>query len=192
MAITLRSIHFLTTLLLLSSPLLAQKYDYRLVATSKTSTLEKEMNQAAEAGFEFGSVMGGESSVGGKEVIVVMVKNLDNPGPAKTYKVLAASKTGTLQRELQQVGDAGFIYCGQTIFESAFGGREVSIILERELSDTQPRKIEYRLLATQRTSTMERELREAGNAGFEFLSVVIGKTALGGKEVVSILQRTEK
>lgn len=28
--------------------------------------------------------------------------------------------------------------------------------------------------------------------GFKFLSVVIGKTAFGGKEVVSILQRTEK
>ena len=36
---------------------------------------------------------------------------------------------------------------------------------------------------------MEKELREAGEAGFEFLDVVVGSTALGGKEVVSILRR---
>lgn len=57
----------------------SQKFDYRLLATSKTSTMEKEMNAAADAGFVFGSVMGGESSIGGKEVIVVMTKNLDAP-----------------------------------------------------------------------------------------------------------------
>jgi hypothetical protein len=36
---------------------------------------------------------------------------------------------------------------------------------------------------------MQKELREAGEAGFEFLDVVVGKTALGGKEVVSVLRR---
>ena len=39
---------------------------------------------------------------------------------------------------------------------------------------------------------MEKELKQAGDAGFAFLGVVIGKTALGGKEVISILQKAEK
>ena len=32
---------------------------YRVLATTKTSTLEKELNEAAEAGFRFETVMGG-------------------------------------------------------------------------------------------------------------------------------------
>jgi hypothetical protein len=96
-----------------------------------------------------------------------------------------------MQKELQQAGDEGFQYCGQTVFESAFGGREVAIILERS-ADTKAKRIEYKLLATTRTSTMEKELRQAGDAGFKFLGVVVGKTAFGGKEVISILQKAEK
>jgi hypothetical protein len=175
--------------LLLSEPAVAQKYDYRLLATSKTSTMEKEMNLAADAGFVFGGVMGGESSAGGKEVIVVMKKDLDNPTMGRRYTLLATSKTSTLQKELQQAGDEGFAYCGQTVFESAFAGREVSIILEQGRNKG---RIEYKLLATSKTSTMEKELKQAGESGFEFLAVVVGKTAFGGSEVISVLRKAEK
>lgn len=151
--------------------------------------MEKEMNQAAEAGFVFGSVMGGESSIGGKEVVVVMTKNSANPASQRKYLLLAASKTGTLQKELQQAGDAGFEYCGQTIFESTFGGQEVAIILEQGRSDSKGRRIEYKLLATSKTSTMEKELNQAGEAGYKFLGVLVGKTAFGGRELTTILQK---
>ena len=50
-------------------------------------------------------------------------------------------------------------------------------------------RYEYRLLATNKTSTMQKELNEAGAAGFSFVGVTVGETALGGKEVVSILRR---
>jgi len=182
----------LPALLLTTAALSAQKFDYRLLATTKTSTMEKEMNLAAQAGFVFGGVMGGESSFGGKEVIVVMTKDLDAPKPAsRQYKLLATSKTGTMQKEIQRAGDEGFLYCGQTVFESTFGGREVAVILERDLS-AEAQRIQYRLLATARTSTMEKELKQVGDAGFKFLGVVVGQTAFGGKEVVSILQKVEK
>jgi hypothetical protein len=32
--------------------------DYRVLATNKTSTMQKEMQEAAEAGFQFSGVMG--------------------------------------------------------------------------------------------------------------------------------------
>jgi hypothetical protein len=170
----------------------AQKFDYRLMATTKTSTMEKEISQAAQAGFVFGGAMGGESSFGGKEVLVVMVKDTEASKPAsRQYKLLATSKTGTMQKELQRAGDEGFAYCGQTVFESTFGGKEVAVILERDLT-VKAQRIEYKLLATSRTSTMEKELKQAGEAGFKFLGVVVGQTAFGGKEVVSILQKVEK
>jgi len=185
----LKSLIFATLLsVALNSALLAEKFDYRVLATSKTSTMEKEMNQAAESGFVFGGVMGGESAAGGKEVLVVMVKAEGKPSAGRKYVLLAASKTGTLQKELQRAGDEGFQYCGQTIFESAFGGREVSIILEQQPS---AKRVIYQVLATSKTSTMEKELKQAGDGGFQFLGVVLGKTLLGGSEVISILQKVE-
>jgi hypothetical protein len=166
----------------------APKYDYRLLATSRTSTMEKEMNEAADAGYVFGSVMGGETGMGGKEVVVVMLKKNGGETAKRSYKLLATSKTSTMQKELQQAGDEGFDYCGQTVFQSAFGGREVSVILERDPAAPK-RRVEFHLLATTRTSTMEKEVKQAGAAGFEFLGVMVGGTAFGGKEVVSLLRR---
>jgi hypothetical protein len=150
--------------------------------------MEKEMNEAAEAGFVFNSVMGGETGLGGKEVLTVMNKNSDGTTVKKRYKLLATSRTGTMQKELQEAGDAGFGYCGQTVFQSAFGGREVAVILEKS-ADAPVKRIEYKLLATKRTSTMQKELQQAGDNGYQFLGMVVGKTAIGGSEVLSILQK---
>ncbi len=169
------------------------KFDYRILATSRTSTMEKEMNEAADAGYVFGGVMGGETGFGGKEVVVVMIKNLvvEQAHTLKKYKLLATSRTSTLQKEMQQAGEEGFEYKGQTVFESALGGKEVSAIMERETT-TAAKRFSYRLLATSRTSTMQKELREAGEAGFRLLGVSVGKTGFGGSEVVCILGREEQ
>jgi hypothetical protein len=164
-------------------------YEYRLLATNKTSTMQKEMNESANAGFRFEGVMGGETAFGGSEVVVVMSR--DRESTVKTrleYKLLATSKTSTMQKEMQQAGDAGFEYKGQTVFSSTFGGREVVVILERD-PDAKIGQWEYKLLATSKTSTMQKELLEAGAAGFSFVGVTVGGTAFGGKEVVSILRR---
>jgi hypothetical protein len=169
----------------------APKYDYRLLATTRTSTMEKEMNAAADSGFVFADVMGGQSAFGGKEVLVVMSKPKAAPAAEKRrYRLLATSRTSTMEKELNQAGAEGFDYCGQTVFESALGGKEVSVILEQ--NPAQPaRRISYKVLATSRTSTLEKELNEAGAAGFEFLGVVVGSTAFGGKEVVSVMRKYE-
>ncbi|MCX6609096.1 MAG: hypothetical protein NTV52_36645, partial [Acidobacteria bacterium] len=58
--------------------------------------------------------------------------------------------------------------------------------------DNKAGKITYKLAATSKTSTMEKELRQAGEEGFKFLGVVVGKTAFGGNELISILYKSEK
>jgi hypothetical protein len=105
----------------LVSPALAQN-DIKVLATNKTSTLEKEMNEAAEAGYRFAAVMGGDTSFGGSEAVVIMTR-LDGARPMFAYRLLAANKTGTMQKELQEAGDAGYEYRGQTSFKSTFGGQ---------------------------------------------------------------------
>ena len=67
------------------------RVEYRVLATSKTSTMEKELNEAAEAGFRFLSVMGGETAVGGKEVVTVMGRS-DGTRPRYQYKLVAITR----------------------------------------------------------------------------------------------------
>jgi hypothetical protein len=161
--------------------------DVRVLATSKTSTMEKEMNEAAEAGFRFGAVMGGDTAFGGSEVVVVMVRT---PGERvrTQYKLLATGKTSTMQKELQEAGDAGFEFRGQTIFKSAFGGKEVVVLLERDKT-SEPVRYQYRLVATKKTATMQKELAEAMAAGYEFIGMTVAETLVGGDEVVGIVRK---
>ena len=45
----------------------------------------------------------------------------------------------------------------------------------------------YKLLATNRTGTMEEELNAAGAAGYRFIGTQGGETAFGGREAVVIM-----
>jgi hypothetical protein len=161
--------------------------DYRVLATNKTSTMEKELNEAAEAGFRFQAAMGGDTAAGGNEVVAVVMRT-GAVKPQYAYRLLATSKTSTMEKELQDAADAGFEYRAQTVFKSALGGPEVVCILERD-KDVVTRRSQYRLLATSKTSTLQKELLEAGAAGYEIVGMTVGKTALGGRELVAIARR---
>ncbi len=163
--------------------------DHRVLATTKTSTMEKELNEAAEAGFRLQAVMGGESAFGGKEVVVIMSRLERKSAGRFAYRLLATSKTSTMQKELQDAANAGYVYKGQTIFQSTFGGEEVVVILERD-KDVVNRPSEYKLLATSKTSTLEKEVQQAGAVGYEVVGMMLARTALGGKELVAILRRS--
>ena len=170
-----------------SSLALAQKaVEYRVLATNKTSTMQREMQDAADAGFRYGGVMGGKTAFGGSEVVAVMQR--DGSPERYQYLLLATNKTSTMQKEMQEAGDKGFEYAGQTVFNTAFGGEEVVVILEK-LVGAPITRYEYRLLATKKTSTMQKELAESGEAGFAFVGMTVAKSMLGGEEVVSILRR---
>lgn len=194
----MKRVGFLLILSVLATPVLPAfsegvgGVEYKLVATTKTSTAQKEMNEAADAGFRFNGVMGGATAFGGDEVVAVMSRPAGEKAVGKyQYKLLATSKTSTMQKEMQEAGDAGFEYRGQTVFKSTFGGQEVVVILERD-KDAAPSHHEYKLLGTSKTSTMQKELQEAGDAGFEFVGLTVSKTAMGGTEVVTILRRVIK
>jgi hypothetical protein len=163
--------------------------DYRVLATSRTSTMEREMNQAAEAGFRYAAVMGGETAVGGNEVVTVMMRPQGGAEPRYQYRLLATNRTSTMERELREAAEAGYEYRGQTVFQSTFGGREVVCILERRTDERPAGTSAYRLLATSRTSTLQKELQQAGTDGYEIVGMTVGRTAVGGNELVAILRR---
>ena len=49
---------------------------------------------------------------------------------------------------------------------------------------------EYLLLATSRTSTMQKEIREAADQGFQVVGMTVGETQFGGSELVTITRRS--
>ena len=166
------------------------RFEYRVLATKRTSTLEKELNAAGTEGFRFEGIMGGNTEWGGSEAVAVVSRQRKVEKQASfEYKLMATSKTSTMQKEMQQAADQGLEYRGQTVFETTFGGKEVAVIMERD-RDAKPERHEYKLLATSKTSTMQKELIEASEAGFQFVGMTVAETAFGGKELVTILRRS--
>jgi len=161
---------------------------YKVLATSKTSTMQKELQEAGDAGYRFIAVMGGETAMGGKEVVVLMEKRGDDKTKYE-YRLLATNKTSTLQKELQEAADAGWAAVGQTVFESMFGGKETAGILERNPEAPRGQRYEYKLIATSKTSTLQKELAQVAEQGYEAVGMTVGSTAMGGSELVVITRR---
>jgi uncharacterized glyoxalase superfamily protein PhnB len=107
-----------------------QKYDYRLLKIQKVSTMEQEMNEAAADGFAFQALL----ERNGQQLMLVMEKALDEKARGnKKYKLLSTSKTSTMQKELQEAGEAGFKILEMTVAETSFwGGHELVCILVKE------------------------------------------------------------
>ena len=168
-----------------SAPAFAQ-VQYKVLATALTSTMQKEMNEAGAAGYKFVAVMGGETALGGKEVVVLMQKGGDVSGKFR-YRLLATNRTGTMQKEIGEAALDGYDYVGQTVFVSAYGGEEVVSIVQRGAAAES--EFVYKLLATSKTSTLQKEMNELGRDGFEALGMTVGKTALGGNELVVIARK---
>jgi hypothetical protein len=149
---------------------------YKLLATSRTSTMEKEINEAAREGYRFAGTMGGDTHEG--EIITIMRKLPDGDDKDRfQYKLLATERTGTMQREMQEAADAGYEYAGQ------MARGEVMLIMERDKTEASRSHSQYRLLSTSRTGTMEKELNQAASDGFEFMSL------LKRGEVMAIMRR---
>jgi hypothetical protein len=161
--------------------------EYKLLATNRGSTMEKELNQEAAAGFALERVDAGETHGPIHEMVVVVSRDAGASGAQRyEYRVLDAHRTSTLQEELDEAAAEGFVHRGQTALEG-LGGPGVVVIMERDLSSPLERE-EYLLLATQRTSTMGQELLDAGSRGFALRGLSVGGTA-AGNEVVAILSR---
>ena len=93
-----------------------------------------------------------------------------------------------MQKEMQEVGRDGYLYRGQTVYSSMFGGDEVVVIMERDEVGP-PRQYDYQLLATSRTSTLETELNKVGQDGFRLVGITVAATVFGGDEVVVLTER---
>lgn len=62
-----------------------------------------------------------------------MERDIEMPQVAYEIKLLATSRTGTMQDELQEAADAGFEFVGLTVASTRFGGNELISIMRRRI-----------------------------------------------------------
>ena len=142
-------------------------------------------------GSDYGAVMGGETAVGGKEVVVVMqqIGIVDRGAQYRGIRLLATSRTSTMQKEMQAGGRRRVIRTsGRQCSKACLVARKLSSFssgIQRPL----PQRYQYRLLATTKTSTLERELKDAADGAYDVVGMTVAKTLVGGKELVTIARR---
>jgi hypothetical protein len=154
---------------------MASDQRYLLLATQRTGTMQKELDAAASSGFR---VLAGSPTSGNE--IVLFLERVAAPPDTYQYRLLATTKTSTMERELNGAAADGFRLMPQTamsqassgrqLFGGGFAGHEIIVVVERPPASS--RRYEYKLLATSKTSTMQKEVTEAVGAGFALVALL--------------------
>jgi hypothetical protein len=140
---------------------------FLLLATKKTSTMQKELDQAAAAGYR---VLAG-SNTSGTEAAVILEK-VAIPPNVYEYYLLATTRTSTMEKELNAQAMLGFRLLSRTMTEKQrqFGPAEILMVMEK--SPGAQKLYTYRLLATELTGTMQKEMAQASADGYEVVGIV--------------------
>ena len=157
--------------------------DYLLLDTERTSTMQQELQDAADHGYR---LVPGQGSWG---PTAILEKVLD-PEPIE-YFLLATSKTGTLQDEIDNAATQGYRLA------SVLGkGDEAVVVMRRAPGQADPTH-EYVVLGTKRAGSMEEELLAHAANGFRLVgqshynspsSAIVG-LLFDLPEMVAILER---
>ncbi len=152
---------------------------YLLLATKRTSTMQKEINEAVGKGY---AVAAGS---GGGELMIIMEKA---PKPPE-YELQWAAKTTNLEKKINEAAARGFRPVPRTLLaidksdslSFSLAVDETCVVMEKT---AQPETFTYKIIGTSRASTFKKELAQAAAEGFE----LIGFT-LSYHEQVGLLRR---
>lgn len=147
---------------------------YLLLAATRTGTMQTEINDAAARGYRVVAA----SRTEGAEVIVT----LERAEGRYQYRLIATTRTGTLQRELTEGVEAGYRVIPRAVTtkrasgNALFGNQnnrdegEVLIVMEKG-AELVP-DLAYQVLATSKTSTLEKEMGETAERGYALIALV--------------------
>lgn len=140
---------------------------YLLLSTVKTSTMQKELDEASGQGFR---IITAASSCGQSEMVLFLERVTQAPDTYK-YKLLATTRTSTMEKELNLAAREGFRLLPRTITaKEGFLTNELVSVLE--MAPKSSKRYEYRLLATSRTGTLQKEVTQAEADGFVLVGLV--------------------
>ena len=122
-------------------------------------------------------------------IVALLIGPLMSAGPPEVdltlrYLLLATSRTKTMQKELDEAAARGFRLLPSTMISKSqtFGGVEIVVVLEKEPRSEENYK--YLLLATSKTSTLQKEMSEAISQGWKVVGMVSR-----GEHIVILEQR---
>ena len=150
-------------------------HKYLLLATTKTSTMQKELDEASARGYRV--LVGSQAS---RNEMALFLELVAKPPEIFSYKLLATTLTSTMERELNKMAGEGFRLLPHTMMakRQLLGPNEGVVLLERP--PKVEKQYEYKLLATRRTATMQTEASDAFAAGF----VLVGMVSRGEHMVI--------
>ena len=148
---------------------------YLLLATERTGTMQKELDSAANQGFRV--LMGSPTS--GSEMVLFLERTAQPPD-TYAYRLLATTNVETMERELNEAAQQGFRLLPQTAISQASAGRRIlggglagsEIIVVVERAPKAERRYQYKLLATSRTGTMQKEVSQHVAMGFQLVALL--------------------
>ncbi len=172
-----------------AAPANASAREFRFVSTTKVSTMEKELNELAAQGFRLERVA---KSLVADDMAALVSRDpatATTPtaaGPRFEYKVLATRRTGTMDKEIGEAAAQGYEIRGlASMFRpgiAIFIGDETAVVLERPAGEA-ARRFDYKLLATTREKTTQKEISETLAEGYKVLDL----TTIG--EFILVLDR---
>jgi hypothetical protein len=147
--------------------------EFRFLSTTKTSTFEKELNDAAKQGFQFIRLAKAFNDMG---LGGLLAREKEGGGRKYEYKVLATNKLSTMRKELESAAAEGYEFRGITTEEKwvPFTYPETIAIMERPVGETK-RRFDYKFVSTQREKTAQKELDAAVSEGYTPVEMVFGE-----------------
>jgi hypothetical protein len=136
-----------------AGPSSSRRRDYRIVATIKVSTLEKELKEAAAEGFR---------AIDAGQMRVVMEREEGAPAPPLEYRVVSSASAGKLEHQLQAAGAEGFQIA--VVPESKDEG---VLVLQRTPGTSE--RFDYRLASLEK-GTANELLLQAEAAGYRMVA----------------------
>ena len=104
---------------------------YKVLATNEISMMQRELDAMGAFGFRYRGQSIAETSFGSLEVIVILERDAADRDAQYDYQLLAATRTSTMQEELNELARMGFEVEGVSVLKTALGGNEVVTILSR-------------------------------------------------------------
>jgi hypothetical protein len=151
-----------------------------LLATNRTGTMSDELRDAAARGYRVLSAAGGNGS---NEILVALVPTAER----NEYRLVATERTSTFELELNDHARDGYPVHARTVTTkldtSLLGGNRYELLTIMERAPSPGPAMQYRLLATSRTGTLQDELRAAQADGWELVTLIVRS------EVAAVLEK---
>lgn len=141
--------------------------NFLVLSTKRIQTMEKELDEVSAKGFR---VLYGGPTVS-FDMAVLLQRVLEPGQPTYSYKVLATSRTKTMEKELNEAASGGFRLLPRTaIFKQGLLTAELVMLMER--APRSERNYEYKLISAGKESKLHKKIEEAMVQGFTPLTMI--------------------